>query len=85
MVKAVLEFVTLESVSDETAKLDAPLLFLHAGPGAGKSEAAAEIHERLAAVVGKCVMMCIALTVVAASNLQQGSMSHPNSIIGGRF
>ncbi len=76
VVKSVVEYVALEAVSDDTAKPPAPLLFVHAGPGTGKSATAAEIHDRLSAVFGRHVMMCIAPTGVAAANLQQGSTCH---------
>ena len=76
VVQTVVRYVALEAVSEEGAKPPAPLLFVHAGPGAGKSATAAELRDRLTPVFGEGVVVCIAPTGVAAANLVQGSTCH---------
>ena len=53
-----------------------PLLFLHAGPGAGKSTAANELADRLSRHFGSACIRFLAPSGIAASNLRRGSTCH---------
>ena len=53
-----------------------PLIFLHAGPGSGKSTAANELADRLTRHYGSAVIRFLAPSGIAASNLRRGSTCH---------
>ena len=66
----------LEATCDSSAKPIAPLVFLHAGGGTGKSWMAREIHVRLRQSFGWNVVRFVAPSRIAASNVAKGSTIH---------
>jgi hypothetical protein len=69
-------YLALAHASDESARPDAPLIFLHAGPGTGKSETARQLALLLRRNHGEGVVKFVAPTGIAASNLPSGSTCH---------
>ena len=76
IIDKITNYVRLESTCDSSAKPIAPLVFLHAGGGAGKSWVAREIHARLRQSFGWNIVRFVAPSRIAASNLAKGSTIH---------
>ena len=76
IIDRITNYVRLEATCDSSAKPVAPLVFLHAGGGTGKSWVAREIHARLRQTFGWNVVRFVAPSGIAASNLARGSTIH---------
>ena len=76
IIDRITNYVRLEATCDSSAKPIAPLVFLHAGGGTGKSWVAREIHARLRQSFGWNVVRFVAPSGIAASNLAKGSTIH---------
>ena len=76
IIDRITNYVRLEATCDSSAKPIAPLVFLHAGGGTGKSWVAREIHARLRQSFGWNVVRFVAPSEIAASNLAKVSTIH---------
>ena len=76
IIDRITNYLRLEATCDSSAKPIAPLVFLHAGGGTGKSWVAREIHVRLRQSFGWNVVRFVAPSRIAASNLAKGSTIH---------
>ena len=76
IIDRITNYVRLEATRDSSAKPIAPLVFLHAGGGTGKSWVAREIHARLPQSFGWNIVRFVAPSGIAASNLAKGSTIH---------
>ena len=79
IIDRITNYVRLESTCDSSAKSLAPLVFLHACGGTGKSWVAREIHARLRQSFGWNVVRFVAPSGITASNLGKG-IYHPSCI-----
>ena len=73
IIDRITNYVSLKATCESSAKPIAPLVFLHAGRGTGKSWVAREIHARLRQTFGWNVVRFVAPSGIAASNLAKGS------------
>ena len=78
IIDMITNYVRLEATCNSSAKPIAPLVFLHASGGTGKSWVAREIHAhaRLRERFGWNVVRFVAPSGIAASNLAKGSTIH---------
>ena len=76
IIAKITNYVRLEATCDSSAKPIAPLVFLHAGGGTGKSWVAREIHATLRQMFGCSVVRFVVPSRIAASNLAKGSTIH---------
>ena len=76
ILQTIIDYVHLDARSDQSCRPVAPLLFVHAGGGTGKSWMAREILKRLCGQYGNNVVKYVAPSGIAASNLNNGSTCH---------
>ena len=76
IIDRITNYVRLEATCDSSVKPIAPLVFLHALGGLGKSWVAREIQARLRQSFGGNVVRFVAPSGIASSNLARGSTIH---------
>ena len=76
ILQTIIDYVHLDASSDHSCRPVAPLLFMHAGAGTGKSWIAREILKRFCGQCGNNVVKYMAPSGIAASNLNDGSTCH---------
>ena len=69
MVTRITDYVEADAKSDSSCKPTAPLEFVHAGPGFGKSVLARELRRRLEKLFGKGIICFAAPSGIAAANM----------------
>ena len=76
IVPTIIDYLHVDARSDVSCRPAAPLLFVHAGGGTGKSWMAREILKLLCGLYGNNVVKYVAPCGIAASNLNNGSTCH---------